>query len=206
MTQNPTTNTEKSKVHFTEATLKTEGKFLNYYTLKYKNKNGQDKLYEMVSHDDNIQTQEDLYNKKSQAVVLVVFNKNHEKVLLNKEFRMATGTYIYGSVAGLIEENETFEQAAKRELKEETGLELIKIIDILPPSYTATGISNEKTICIFCEAEGILDVSKEEADEDIEPVWFTKEEIKDLFKDQNAISMAARTQMFCYMWAVGCFH
>lgn len=194
---------ENFKIQFKEAELKTRGKFLNYYNLKYRNKNNQEKCYEMVSHDDNIQTVEDLHNKSSQAVVLVIFDENHEKILLNKEFRMAIGTYTYGSVAGLIEDGETFEEAAKRELKEETGLDLVKIIDVLPPSYTATGISNEKTICIFCEAKGTIDISKEEINEDIEPMWFTKEQIKELFNGTDEIPIAARTQMFCYMWAIG---
>lgn len=188
---------------FLNAELKTKGKFLNYYFLKYKNKNGDDKIYEMISRDKNIQTIEDLNSKSPQAVVLMILNENHDKILLNKEFRMAIGDYIYGSVAGLIEENETIEETAKRELKEETGLDLVKIIDILQPSYTATGISNEKTICIFCEAKGIIDVSNEEADEDIEPQWFSKEELKELFKNPNSISMAARSQMFCYLWMNG---
>ena len=190
-------------MQFIKANLKTKGKFLNYYHLHYKNKNGNEKLYEMVSHDDNITTIEDLGNKSSQAVVLIVFDEKHEKILLNKEFRMATGQYVYGSVAGLIEDNETIEDAAKRELKEETGLDLVKIIDILNPSYTATGVSNEKTICIFCEAKGMIDVSHEEQDEDIEPIWFSKEDLKKLFNKENPEPIAARTQMFCYMWING---
>lgn len=192
-----------SKFKFQNAKLVTPGKFLNFYTLKYINEENKEKDYELISRDKNIQTIEDLNNKPSQAVVLMIFDKNHEKILLNKEFRMAIGQYIYGSVAGLIEDGETIEEAARRELKEETGLDLVKILQILPPSYTATGISNEKTTCIFCEAEGTIDVSNEEADEDIEPVWFTKEELEDLLNKPDSISMAARSQMFCYMWTKG---
>ena len=189
---------ENKNLIFKSAILKDRGKFLNYYNLFYENKNGDIKCYEMVSHDDNIQTQKDLKDKPSQAVVLFIFNENHDKILLNKEFRMATGDYIWGSVAGLVENNESYKDAAKRELKEETGLELINILDTLSPSYTATGVSNEKSICIFCEAKGTIDNSKEEIDEDIEPKWLSKEDVKQILN--NAEPIAARTQMFCYMW------
>ena len=44
---------------------------------------------------------------------------------------MSVGDYVYNFPAGLIDEGETPEVAAKRELKEETGLDLIVIEDKL---------------------------------------------------------------------------
>lgn len=62
-----------------------------------------------------------------------------EKLLLNKEYRMAVGDYVYNFPAGLIDAGETAEVAAARELKEETGLELVSIKDTLFDSYSAIG-------------------------------------------------------------------
>ena len=89
------------------------------------------------------------------------------------------------------------EEAAKRELKEETGLDLVEIKDVLPPSYASQGTSDELMQLIICTCEGEIKESIF-ADEEIIAKWYTKEEVKNLFL-QNAY-MSVRTQMFLYMW------
>ena len=77
-----------------------------------------------------------------------------EHILINKEYRMSVGDYVYNFPAGLIDEGETPEVAAKRELKEETGLDLIVIEDKLYDSYSAIGFSNETNQVVIGKAEG----------------------------------------------------
>ena len=113
---------------------------------------------------------------------------------------MAVNEKVYNMPAGLIEQGESIEDAARRELKEETGLDLITIVDILNPAYSSVGISNEKTVCIFCTAEGEIG-GNPEPDEEIECNWYSKKDIIRLIND-NSVKMAARTQMLCYMWSV----
>lgn len=178
------------------------GAYLNYYNLLYKNRVGKLKKYEIISRDKDIQDNKALSDSEPQAVVLMVLNKDHTKILLNEEFRMAVNSYVYNMPAGIIEVGESYQEAGSRELEEETGLDLIRIIDILPPTFSAVGISNEKTVMIVCEAEGEFG-GHPEVDEEINPKWFTKDEIKEILKDVNHEKyhpMAARTQMFCYMW------
>lgn len=175
------------------------GEHLNYYNLLYKNRVGKDKVYEMISRDNEIKDGSDLNTKDTQAVVIAVFNRDFSKILLNLEFRMAVNEFVYNMPAGLIENGETVEDAARRELKEETGLDLISIIDILYPAYSSVGISNEKTTCVFCTAQGTIG-GNPEPDEELTCKWYSKEEIQRLINDEN-VNMAARTQMFCYMWA-----
>ena len=56
---------------------------------------------------------------------------------LVKEFRVPINKYIYELPAGLVDsDDENFESAVKRELKEETGLD----IEIIKPVYTFTAI------------------------------------------------------------------
>lgn len=176
------------------------GAHLNYYHLGYKNRVGNDKIYEMISRDKNIRKFEDINGKDPQAVVLVVFNKDYSKLLLNLEFRMAVNEKVYNMPAGLIEQGESIEDAARRELKEETGLDIISIIDILNPAYSSVGISNEKTVCVICTAEGELG-GNPEPDEEIECYWYSKDDIIRLINDES-VKMAARTQMLCYMWSM----
>ncbi len=43
-------------------------------------------------------------------------------------------------------ETETAKQAAARELKEETGMDIVSVTDILNPSFSCTGFTYEKAI------------------------------------------------------------
>ena len=115
-----------------------EGKFITRYDISYTTEQGHEKIYEMISRNHDLRTLEDLNNPDVEAVVLVVYDEKHERILLDKEFRMAAGCFVYNFPAGLIDEGETPEEAAKRELYEETGLELLKVerdgrCRILPP-------------------------------------------------------------------------
>lgn len=184
-------------MEFKEIKLRHKGKFLRVYDFIYRNNANNLKTYEVISRDDILGI-EDVSMNDAMAVVLFVLNKDHTKILLNKEFRMAVNNYVINMPAGLIEKDESIEETAIRELKEETGLDLIKILDIMPPSYSAVGVSNEKTICIICEAEGIIG-GNPEPDEDIQAFWVDKSEAEELYNNKN-ILLAARTQMLLYMW------
>lgn len=184
---------------------KIEGKFITLYYLHYKNRLGNEKVYEIISRDNNITMENSgvLTNKAPQAIILVVFNKEKTHILLNKEFRMAVNSVVYNLPAGLIESNESYLEAGRRELKEETGLDLVDVIKVLPPTFSAVGISNEKTVCIICTAEGEIG-GNPEPDEEIEPIWLSKEELSKMFDGTNSdILMTARTQAFSYSWVNG---
>ncbi|MBQ7265909.1 MAG: NUDIX hydrolase [Firmicutes bacterium] len=175
----------------------TEGKFITRYDLSYKTVSGQEKIYEIISRDKNITDESSLANNTVDAVVIIAHNKDKNKILLNKEFRMAAGRWVYNFPAGLIDPGETPEEAAKRELKEETGLNIDTIEDCLGISYSAVGFSNEKNLCLICTASGTFTPSTSEMEE-IEPGWYSKEEIKQLLKHHP---FAARTQAYCYAWS-----
>ena len=112
---------------------------------------------------------------------------------------MAVGDWVYNFPAGLIDEGETPEVSAVRELKEETGLDLVEITGMLPESYAAIGFANEKNVCVIGTADGAFHESSSTLEE-INAGWYTKDEIKTLLKDQL---FTARTQAYCYMWSRG---
>lgn len=182
-----------------EVIKKASGKYLSFYNLVYENKLGKKKVYEMVSHNEiEFGNSSILSDSVPRAVVIIPLSIDRQMVCLNKEYRLAVNALTYNTVAGLIESGESVEDAARRELKEETGLDLVEIIDVLPPCYSAVGISNERTICIFCTASGVLSSVNAGDDEEIEPIWVSKEEYSRLLSE--GVNMAARTQMFGYMW------
>ena len=174
-----------------------EGKFITRYDLDYVTEEGKEKTYEIISRNRNIRTLDDLQNRKPNAVVMVLTDGRGERILVNREYRMAMAQWIYNFPAGLIDPGERPEESAERELWEETGLRLVRIDDILDNSYSAVGFSNERNVCVFGVAEGEFRKSTSDTEE-IVPGWYTKEEINQLLRTE---AFAARTQAYCYAWA-----
>ena len=174
-----------------------EGKFLSYYIADFINRDGNIKAYEFISRDKNI-TEENFGKNKPVGVGSVAFNVGKTKILLQKEFRPATNRWIFNFPAGLIDKGEDAVSAIKRELKEETGVDLVKVDAVLSPSYASQGTSDELMQIVICECEGEI-VNSSFADEEIVARWYTKEEVKELLDDGEYMSV--RTQMFLWQWA-----
>ena len=177
------------------------GKFIDRYDVTYETAVGGTKVYEMISRDHDICEAEDklgrLTREDPDSVILILTDETGEKLLITKEFRMACGHWVYNFPAGLIDPGETPEEAARRELREETGLELVSIDDVLGKSIAAIGFSNEKNVSIFGKARGTFGKSTS-AEEEIVPGWYTKQEVRELLRNEY---FAARTQAYCYLWS-----
>lgn len=179
---------------------KLEGRFITRYDLHYETADGKKKTYEIISRSKSLETYEQLHGSKPEAVILILHDPTGEKVLLNREFRMAMGCWVYNFPAGLIDAGEDIETAAARELWEETGLTLLSIEERLCNSYSAVGFSNEITDCVIGTADGAFSPSTS-TEEEIEAGWFTKAEVRALLEQKAAF--AARTQAYCYLWSRG---
>lgn len=174
-----------------------QGHFITRYDLTYETEEGKEKVYEIISRNRELSTFDGLHSNKPDAVVIIATDETGEKILVNREFRMAVGEWVYNFPAGLIDPGEEPQESAKRELWEETGLELYEIDDFIPISYSAVGFSNETNVCIVGKARGEFRKSTSDLEE-IEAAWYTKEEMRELLKNQR---FAARTQAYCYMWS-----
>ena len=174
------------------------GRFIHFYNAEYETEKGNKKIYEMISRDGNITGLENgIRNDRCDAVILIITSVDGKKILLNKEYRMAVGDFAYNFPAGLIDPGESLEEAARRELWEETGLKLEKIEEVLPVSFSAVGITNEKSCCVIGTASGEFAPSTSD-EEEIEACWYDKEQVRELLKGS---SFAARTQAYCWWWA-----
>lgn len=176
------------------------GKFLSYYELDYRDSSGNTKTYEMVSRSEDIEQALSLQKDcgSAHAVTLLVFNEDQTKMLIPYEFRMAFNQFVINQISGLIEPNENIEHAAARELYEETGLELVSILDTLPPSYACSGITDDMAIQFICTARGELQES-DSINEEIHCQWMDKEQVRKLLYDR-ATPVSARMQAHMYMW------
>lgn len=173
------------------------GKFLDYYNVTYRDANGNPKIYEMVSRDHELHSSIQLHDHPTDAVVMIINDPEDEHILLVREFRCELGKVIFGLPAGLIDPGEDAETCAVRELKEETGLDMVEIRDVLKGAFCAVGISNETTSCVIGTAKGELR-HYDTGGEEIDAAWYTKEEVRELIKNEHFGSWA---QAYCYMWS-----
>lgn len=184
-------------MEFKGITRREQGKFITRYDILYETVDHQEKVYEMISRNPDLTTREELRDHPADAVVLILHDKSGEKILLNREFRMACGDYVINFPAGLIDPGETPEQSAARELKEETGLDLLRLDHLMRESFSAIGFSNEKNVCVVGVAGGEFAPSSSTVEE-IQAAWYTKEEVRQLLEREY---FAARTQAYCYLWS-----
>lgn len=171
-------------------------KFLNLYKATYKNKFNQDKSWIIASRKDETTLSAQYFNGKEEkvdAVVLVALHEEEEKLVAIKQFRVPLNDYVYELPAGLVDGDEGTHVAATRELKEETGLDMIKIYEnkSSKKAYFSAGMTEESGALVYCTCKG--EVSKEglEADEDIEPLLLTREEAKALAESDCKIDIKA---------------
>ena len=167
-----------------------DGKYLKNYELTYLNKAGREKKYEIVSRKE-LRSREDLGRRVS-GVSIVACKGN--QMLLLKEFRMGINKEIYNLCAGMLEEGETMEDCIRRELYEETGLQVKQINCILPPSFSAVAISDIKTNIAFVEVEGELADHTSE-NEKIRPAFYTAGELWHMIQTEE---FSSRSQLAAY--------
>ena len=105
-------------MQFKKVEKKCEGKFITRYDITYETVDHQEKVYEMISRNGDITDFEGLHGKMADAVVIIATDETGEKILIDKEFRLAPGEWVYNFPAGLIDPGETPQESAKRELRE----------------------------------------------------------------------------------------
>lgn len=174
-----------------------DGKYLKSYELTYLNKKGREKKYEIVSRSE-IAGPEDLGTSISGLSLVVICE---DRLLLLKEFRMGINREIYNLCAGMLEPGESVEECIERELYEETGLKVKRIIDILPPSFAAVAFSDVKTRIAVIEAEGEFSDHTSE-NEQIQAAFYTKEECRWLLESAE---FSSRCQIIAYFFTKNAF-
>ena len=144
----------------------TDCKWVNLFDVRYERSAQPEKSWIMCSRKDNPAGNAD----KADAVVIIATIETGEgrKLVVTKEFRVPIWDYEYGFPAGLIDDGEDVEQTVSRELKEETGLELVRIKHISSPVYSSAGLSDESCHMVLVEARGEVSNEGLEDSEDIE--------------------------------------
>ena len=124
-------------------------------------------------------------------ITAIVQTQDGPRLVVTREFRPPLWDWEYGFPTGLIDRGETIEQAARRELKEETGLTVSRFASISSPVYSSAGLTDESGAMVLVEATGTPSSMHQEAHEDIEILLMDVPQIRELLSSSRKISAKA---------------
>ena len=127
---------------------------------------------------DGTESIREIVEHKGGASVLCVYKG---KVLLVKQFRYAYMEEVYEIPAGLIDEGETPDKAAIRELEEEGGIKAEKVIKLFD-IYPSPGYTNE-IIRVFRAKKLKKSSQKLDDGEFLTAKWYKKRQVKKMLKE-----------------------
>jgi ADP-ribose pyrophosphatase len=122
------------------------------------------------------------------------------RLVMVKEFRVPIGDYVHAFPAGLLEPGERIEDTVRRELLEETGMEVVAVKRVTQPLYSSSGMTDEAVAMAFVDARATAQTKpKLEASEDLEVVLLDFAGVCRLCDDKAArIDAKAWTSLYLY--------
>ena len=174
----------------------TDRKWINLFEVLYSRKTGKDRTWLMCSRKER-----PIVDAADADAVLVIATINvggETKLVVTKEFRVPIWDYEYGFPTGLIDDGEDVEDTVKREMKEETGLDVVKIDHVSKPVYSSAGMADESCNMVIAQVEG--EVSDEWLDdgEDIEVLLLDQSQVKELLRSNKKIAAKAWGILYNY--------
>lgn len=153
-----------------------ETRFLNLVTTSYQDKNGKGATWISAERPNG-----------QNAVVIVALkqdNLNNPLLVIIKEYRVPIQGYEWGMPAGLIDPGQNIKETAIRELKEETGLDVVRFIrPVTPIVFNSPGMTNEGVSFAFVEASGELSDTGLHASEDISAFTYSRAAVAQLLAE-----------------------
>jgi ADP-ribose pyrophosphatase len=176
----------------------TEEKWLNLFATTYRNGDKEGRWLFASRHrkpyDPNIAPD------AAVIVPILLTPDQPPRVVLIKEFRIPLGGYIYAFPAGLVDDGESIDETVRRELLEETGLEVIRIKRITTPLCSSAGLTDEMSPLVFVEARESPN-SKQKLDgmEDIEVVLLDYQQVCEMVENR-AVRFDAKAWTILFMY------
>ncbi|GAA0694337.1 MULTISPECIES: NUDIX hydrolase [Clostridium] len=171
-----------------------ETKFLSLFDATYINRGGREKHWTIASRKSYDKLREKYFGDEEDsldAVVIAAYHEESGKLVLIRQFRIPINSYVYELPAGLIDPNENEESTIGRELKEETGLELVSVKHnlSLKRGYMSPGMTDESASLIYCTCKGEITNKFLEEDEDIYAFMVSPKEAEELLKSGEKMDM-----------------
>jgi ADP-ribose pyrophosphatase len=163
----------------------TDNKWLNLFEVDFSH-NEKNCKWQFASRK-----QEYIKSDAPDAVIVVPITEQGDFYLI-KEFRVPIQDYELAFPAGLIDKNENISDCASRELFEETGLKIERILKISPTLVSSAGLSDEKVVMVFAIVSGTPTNEHTEGTEEIEVLKVPYNQFGDFINDPPFL-MSAKT-------------
>lgn len=174
----------------------TSNNHLNMYHLEAENRLKGTVNYYVASRSKTIQGMKinTRNNHPDGVIIYSLYGEKNDKVVLVRQYRYSIDDYIYEFPAGLVDDGETYQEAAARELKEETGLtlEALKLDEMYQKAYyTTIGMTDECCATVYGYASGQISQDGLEDTEDLEVVIADRDEVRRILKEEKVAIMCA---------------
>ena len=163
-------------------------KWLSFKEATYIDKIGKEQTWEYIERQG-----------ATTVVSIVCRAKNSTNYLFVSQPRVPINKIVISFPAGLVDQGETPEQAALRELKEETGYQgtVTSTSTLMPKS---AGLTTESATVVFCEVDpAAVGKTAMEETEEIQSFWLTPEAFNKLVAAMNPETTCVELDTWNYM-------
>ncbi len=129
----------------------TNERWVNLFARTFRH-NGKEGRWTFVSRGDGTPPPAGHFDAVVIVPILLGKSRARPRLVMLREYRAPVGDTIYAFPAGLGEKGETIESVARRELKEETGLDLVEVQHVSPAIYSSAGLTDETAVMVFVTA------------------------------------------------------
>ena len=176
-------------INVKDITKLTDRKFVNLYDVHGINSKGFESHYNVASRSDTIEKLKisTRRNDPDGVIIYALYGEKKDRVVIIRQYRYPIDDFVYELPAGLIEAGEDMQEAAIRELHEETGLILHPIeCDKMftEPRFSTVGLTDESVGIIYGYAEGELSNKYTEDSEEIQVMIADRAEVKRILKEE----------------------
>jgi len=131
----------------------TDERWLNLFNLAIRKPDGKRGTWQVASRRSQPRSVTGDFSRPD-AVIIVPLHTASGRLVITREYRAPLSGYEYGFPAGLVESGESVEDTTARELEEETGLRVTRVLRTSPPIFSSAGMTDESVVMVFVECEG----------------------------------------------------
>lgn len=166
-------------------------RWMNLFEVEYEHASGTRGKWQFVSRKADPILGTTQIQSDAVFIVPILTTPHGPRLVVLKEFRIPLGDYEYSFPAGLQEPGEAIESTARRELAEEAGLDLTRVLGTGPPVVSSAGLSDESAVITFVECTGEPSTAGTEGTEEIEILVLDYEQLRALRRSDVKFSAKA---------------
>lgn len=185
----------KSK-KYTDIRKLTDNRFLNLYEMDALDNKGNPFQYYFASRNkEAVLPLKTGKIPQNGIVIYALLKEDPSKIVMIRQYRYPLDACLYELPAGLVDEGETAEEAAKREMREETGLVFEAFTGGDPayrrPCFLGAGLTDETSTTVFGYASGRISKEFMESTESIEVLLVDRKEAVRILREERVSLRAA---------------